>query len=199
MPPAPPFTSPPTAAARGPSIELVVRPHAGDVRHAVRQGEEGGDGARCPRCPRRVKPCARSAAKSSSPTSCERCADLHGEIEHRALARRDVGLAVVDRDLVGDQRLLRADAQDRAVRDDAVLAVVGAAGGDDDHLALGLGEAARPRPSARRGRRRTRGTRRGGGRARGTRSARTPISPARRGSCRAGRRAGSSMSGTGSG
>ena len=48
--------------------------------------------------------------------------DLHGEVEHRALARRDVGLAVVDRDLVGDQRILRADAQDRAVRDDAVLA-----------------------------------------------------------------------------
>ena len=67
---------------------------------------------------------------------------LHREIEHRALLRRDVGFAVVDRDLVGDQRILRADAQDRAVRDHAVLALVGAGGGDHDHFALGLGQAA---------------------------------------------------------
>ena len=52
-------------------------------------------------------------------------ADLHREVEHGLLPRRDVGLAVVDRDLVGDQRLLLVDAQDRAVRDDAVEAAVG--------------------------------------------------------------------------
>ena len=48
---------------------------------------------------------------------------------------------MVDRDLVGDQRVLLVDAQQRAVRDDAVEALVGAAGGDDDHLLLALAEA----------------------------------------------------------
>ena len=66
---------------------------------------------------------------------------LDREVEHRALARRDVGLAVVDRDLVGDERVLLVDAQQRAVGDDAVEAAVDAAGGDDDHLLVALREA----------------------------------------------------------
>ena len=66
---------------------------------------------------------------------------LHREVEHRALARRDVGLAMVDRDLVGDERVLLVDAQQRAVGDDAVEAAVDAAGGDDDHLLVALAEA----------------------------------------------------------
>ena len=69
--------------------------------------------------------------------------DLAGEVEHRLLAIGDIGLAVVDGDLVGDQRILLVDPQDGAVRDDAVQAVVQRARGDDDHLALGLGERAR--------------------------------------------------------
>ncbi len=68
--------------------------------------------------------------------------DQQREVEHRLLSRRDVGLAVVGRDLVCDQRVLGADAQDGAVGDDAVLAFVGRRGGDHDHLALGLGEPA---------------------------------------------------------
>src|SRR5262249_34685449 len=40
------------------------------------------------------------------------------------------------------ERVLVVDAQDRAVRDHAVLAVVRPAGRDDDHLALGLAQAA---------------------------------------------------------
>ena len=67
---------------------------------------------------------------------------LHRKIEHGALLRRDIGLAVVDRHLVCDLRILGADAQDRAVRDHAILALVGARGGDHDHFALGLGQAA---------------------------------------------------------
>ena len=67
---------------------------------------------------------------------------LHGEVEHRLLPGRDVGLAVVDGDLIGDQRVLGADAQDRAMGDDAILALVGVAGRHHDHLALGLGEIA---------------------------------------------------------
>ena len=52
-------------------------------------------------------------------------ADLHGKIEHRALPRRDIGLAVVDGDLVGDLWVLGPDAQDRAMGDHAVMALVG--------------------------------------------------------------------------
>ncbi|MCY1543482.1 hypothetical protein D9M68_793020 [compost metagenome] len=69
-------------------------------------------------------------------------ADLHREVEHGALARADLGLAVVHRHLVGHQRLFLVDAQDRAVRHHAVETVVGGAGGGDDHLAIALGEAA---------------------------------------------------------
>src|SRR3546814_2405000 len=49
--------------------------------------------------------------------------DLHRVVEHGALARRDVGLAPVDRDLIGDHRVLLADPQDRPVRDHAVEAL----------------------------------------------------------------------------
>ena len=38
------------------------------------------------------KPCARSAAKSSSTSSLLRCGHLQREREHRLLPRRDVGL-----------------------------------------------------------------------------------------------------------
>jgi hypothetical protein len=70
-------------------------------------------------------------------------ADLHREREHRLLARRDVGLPVVDGDLVGDERILLVDAQDRAVRDHAVQAVVRAARRDHDHFLLALRQARR--------------------------------------------------------
>jgi hypothetical protein len=50
--------------------------------------------------------------------------DLDGEIEHRLVPRREVGLAIIDGDLIGDERILCADAQDRAVSYDAVGAVV---------------------------------------------------------------------------
>ena len=60
--------------------------------------------------------------------------DLEREREHRLLPVGDVGFAVVRRDLVGHQRILAVDAQDRSVRDDAVQAIVGTAGRDDDHF-----------------------------------------------------------------
>jgi len=44
--------------------------------------------------------------------------------------------------IMNPARVAREDAQDRAMRDDAVEAVVGAGRRDDDHLALGLGEPA---------------------------------------------------------
>jgi hypothetical protein len=69
--------------------------------------------------------------------------DLHRKVEHRPLARLQVGLPRVSRDLIGNERVLRPDAQDRAVRDDAILALVDAGGRDHDHLPLGLRQAAR--------------------------------------------------------
>ena len=87
-------------------------------------------------------PCARNAVKSASSMAALSHGDLDREREHRALARRDVGLAVVDGDLVGDERILRVDAQDRAVRDDAIEAIVRARRRDDDHLALGFRQSA---------------------------------------------------------
>ena len=59
-----------------------------------------------------------------------------------ALAGRDVGLAVVDGHLVGHKGLFLVDTQNGAVRDHTVQALVGAAGGGDDHLAIAFGEVA---------------------------------------------------------
>jgi hypothetical protein len=67
--------------------------------------------------------------------------DLHREFDHRGLARRQLGLAPVGRQLVGDPRVLLVDPQDRAVRNDTVQALIGAAGRDDDHLLLALRQA----------------------------------------------------------
>ena len=89
-----------------------------------------------------VKPWPATAAKSASDISLRLAAHLHGEVEHGALPRRDVRLAVVDGDLVGDLRVLGPDAQDRAMRDHAIMALVGARGRHHDHLAFGLGQAA---------------------------------------------------------
>jgi hypothetical protein len=59
-----------------------------------------------------------------------------------ALARADVGLAVIDRHLVGNQRLFLIDAQDGAMSHHAIQALIGSAGGGDDHFALALAETA---------------------------------------------------------
>jgi hypothetical protein len=73
-----------------------------------------------------LKPCGAQRGEVGLVDLVRRRADLHREVQHGALARRDVGLAVVDRHLVGDQRLLLVDAQDRAMRHHAVQALVGA-------------------------------------------------------------------------
>lgn len=64
------------------------------------------------------------------------------EVEHRALAVGDRRFGVVRRDLVGEQRLLREDAEHGAVGDDAVEAVIRGAGSNHNHLALVLRQAA---------------------------------------------------------
>ena len=107
-------------------------------------------------------------------------AHLHGEVEHGPLPRRDVGLAVVDGDLVGDQRILGPDAQDRAMRDHAVLALVGGARWPPRSSRARPWSVRCPFPSARRDRRRRREIRPDGTPASGRRSARSRISPAPR-------------------
>ena len=67
-------------------------------------------------------------------------ANLHRKVEHGALAWRDIGLAVVHRHLVGDQRFLFINPQNRAVRHHAIQAAVGRAGGGDNHFALAFGQ-----------------------------------------------------------
>ncbi len=67
-----------------------------------------------------------------------RARELAGKIQHGLLPRCEVGLAMVNRHLVGDLRILRVDAQDGTVRDHAVWALVEPAGGDDDHFFLGF-------------------------------------------------------------
>ena len=70
---------------------------------------------------------------------------LHGEheceVDDRALALRQLDAVGVGGDPVGDLGVLCAHPQDRPVGDHAVRAVVGPRGGDDDQLALGLGQA----------------------------------------------------------
>src|SRR5690348_9670027 len=84
------------------------------------------------------KPWGFSTSKSASPTVSAERETLRREVEHSFLPRRDIGLSVVDCHLVGDQRVLRPDTQDRAVRDYAVLTLVCIRGGYHDHLAFGL-------------------------------------------------------------
>src|SRR5579863_9343176 len=50
--------------------------------------------------------------------------DLDGEIEHRLLPWAEIGLAMIDRDLVSEEWILGPDAQDRAMSDHAILALV---------------------------------------------------------------------------
>src|SRR5258706_11650790 len=56
--------------------------------------------------------------------------------------RFEIGLAIIDRNLVGDQRILRVHAQNRAVRNHAIVTLVRGTRRYDDHLALGLGQSA---------------------------------------------------------
>jgi len=66
--------------------------------------------------------------------------ELPGEVEQRALARRQLGHAIVHHQHLAELGILGEAAHRLAVRNQAVVAAVG--GGDDDshHLALQLGE-----------------------------------------------------------
>ena len=110
---------------------------AAHVRHPVRQREERGDRSDVPDVLVResVLPQRSEVGVVDRDTV---HGHLHRERKHCALALRNVGLAVIDRYLVGHERVLGVDSQDRAVGNDAVEAIVGAGCRDDDHLPLGL-------------------------------------------------------------
>ncbi len=122
-------------------IKLGVGHHGAEAGHAVAQAKKGGDGGDIPNV-FVVEPVRVQRGEVGVVYQVAVGAHLHGEVEHGALAWRDVGFAVVDGDLVGDQRFLFVDAQNRAVRHHAIQAVVGRAGGGDDHLAVTLGQVA---------------------------------------------------------
>ena len=67
---------------------------------------------------------------------------LDGKVQHGFLPLTDVRLAVVDRHLVGNQRVFGANAQNCPMRHHAILALIQIAGGDHNHLALGLAQLA---------------------------------------------------------
>src|SRR5690348_9330128 len=100
-------------------VELVVGPHRDHVRHPVRQREESGDRADVPDLLVAEAVAAQRREVGVVDGDALQC-DLHREREHRLLPWRDVSLPIIDGDLVGDERVLRVDAQNRAVRDDAV-------------------------------------------------------------------------------
>ena len=121
-------------------MKLVVGPHGDEVRHAIGERVERRDPPDVPDVlvgkavlAERFEVCVDQLGRAQG--------DLEREFQHRLLPLRDFGLAVIHRDLVGDVRVLRVDAKDRSVRDDAIEAVVGPRSGHDDHLALRLAEA----------------------------------------------------------
>jgi len=121
-------------------VEFVVGAHGDEIGHAVRQRKKGRDRADVPDIlvgeamdPERL---VVAVGELDRPQR-----NLERERQHRLLPVADVRLAIIDRDLVREHRILGVDTKDRAVRNDAIEAIVGAGRGDDDHLALGLAQA----------------------------------------------------------
>src|SRR5438093_2649491 len=122
-------------------VELVIGAHVGKVGHAVGERKKGRDPANVPNIvvtepefPQRDEVRVLKLLRLQG--------HLEGEIEHRALAWGNVGLTIIHGHLVSNERILGIDAQDRAMRDHTVMTVIGATGGDDNHLSLGFGQPA---------------------------------------------------------
>ena len=84
------------------------------------------------------RPASRASSRSSSLQRRRLEGQRQRQVDDRAAARVELRAVGVDPDVVGELGLLAADAQDRAVGDHAVGAVVGAGRRDDHQLALGL-------------------------------------------------------------
>ena len=120
-------------------MKLVVGSHGGEARHAVGKREERGDRTDIPDV--LVRKAVRAQILEVLLDELGRTGrDLERKTEHRLLPRRDPGLAIINRDLIRDVWILRVDAHERSVRDDAIQTVVGARRGDDDHFPFRFGE-----------------------------------------------------------
>src|SRR5437879_1924051 len=112
-------------------VELVIGAHVGKVGHAVGERKKGRDPANVPNIVV-TKPefPQRDAVRVLKLLRLQ--GHLEGEIQHRALAWGNVGLAIIHGHLVSNERILGIDAQDRAMRDHTVMTVIGAPGLKDN-------------------------------------------------------------------
>ena len=69
-------------------------------------------------------------------------ANFHRKVQHGVLAWRDIGLFVVNCHLVGHEGVFLLDPQNCTVCHHAIQAVVGSAGGGDDHFTVAFGQIA---------------------------------------------------------
>lgn len=118
-------------------VKLVVSAHARHVDQPVRQSEECANRADVPDV------CFVKAEFPQAPVivviySLRLARHLERIIEHDLLPLRDVGLAVVGRQLIGYIGVFGANPQNCTVRDDAVLALIARRSRDYDHFAFGL-------------------------------------------------------------
>jgi len=116
-------------------VELLVGAHVREHRHPVTEVEKrrhGGD------VPHRLGAVAhrRKPLEVGLGHLVGGLCQLHRHVEHRQPLLADVRLPVVRHELVSELRVPRVDAQQRAVGDVAVVAVVAPGDGDDNHLHL---------------------------------------------------------------
>src|SRR5215467_7307016 len=124
-------------------VELRVRLHVREIRHAVRQIEEGGHRPDIPDVGVR-EAVATERLEVGLIDLCRALRHLDGEVEHGTLAWGQLRVAVVRADLVGEIGILAENAEGGAVGHRAVGAGVDAAHRHHDHLPLGAREARGP-------------------------------------------------------
>src|SRR5581483_5198949 len=94
--------------------ELLVWSHRNEMRHSIGQCEERSDRSDVPDVLGTEAVRAQIIVVGLG-NGFRRARELHREVEHRALPRRDVRLAMVHGDLIGDQYVLGVNAQNRTV------------------------------------------------------------------------------------
>ena len=104
-------------------VKLVVGAHAGQVDDAVGEPEKSAEGADVPDI-LIIKAETIEALVVGFVDGFGLARNLERKVEHGTLSLGDVCLAIIRRELVGDQRILCANSQNCSVRDDAVLTLV---------------------------------------------------------------------------
>jgi len=127
------------AGSAGHRVELVVRLQREQMRQPVGRREQRGDRADVPDLV--IGQAGRAGGLEMGVGEASGfLGQGQRQVEDRPLPGCQVDTERVDRDVIGQVRLLRADPQDRPVRDHAVRAVVGTRGGHHHEFALGLGQ-----------------------------------------------------------